>query len=212
MLKNLFSAFKASGRVPSETMGNGRHIIPRRWILPMIVLGGLLTGLGAYIIYMSRAHSYLSDDPAACVNCHIMTPYHHSWMHSSHAQWAHCNDCHVPHDNVFNKYLFKAKDGLYHSYVFTMRDEPMAIRPRQESCEVIMDNCIRCHSQLNREFVTTGMIGYVEAKENGKGKACWDCHREVPHGKVSNLASSPNAPLTPLPKSPVPNWLKKIMK
>lgn len=212
MLKNLFSAFKASGRVPSETMGNGRHIIPRRWILPMIVLGGLLTGLGAYIIYMSRAHSYLSDDPAACVNCHIMTPYHHSWMHSSHALWAHCNDCHVPHGNVFNKYLFKAKDGLYHSYVFTMRDEPMAIRPRQESYEVIMDNCIRCHSQLNREFVTTGMIGYVEAKEDGKGKACWDCHREVPHGKMSNLASSPNAPLTPLPKSPVPNWLKKIMK
>lgn len=212
MLKNLFSAFKASGRVPSETMGNGRHIIPRRWILPMIVLGGLLTGLGAYIIYLSRAHSYLSDDPAACVNCHIMTPYHHSWMHSSHALWAHCNDCHVPHDNVFNKYLFKAKDGLYHSYVFTMRDEPMAIRPRQESYEVIMDNCIRCHSQLNREFVTTGMIGYVEAKEDGKGKACWDCHREVPHGKMSNLASSPNAPLTPLPKSPVPNWLKKIMK
>lgn len=184
--------------------------IPSQFILPLFVVGGLLAGLGVYTVYMSRAHSYLSDDPAACINCHIMTPYYQSWNHSSHSQWATCNDCHVPQDNVFNKYAFKAKDGLYHAAVFTVKGEPNVIRPREESYEVIMNNCIRCHLELNTEFVKTGMIDYCEVKE-GKGKACWDCHTQVPHTNVSNLSSSPNA-IVPLPASPVPEWLKNVMK
>ena len=116
--------------------------IPLYLILPLFVLGGVACGLGAYAMYMSRAHSYLSDDPSACINCHIMTPYYQSWMHSSHSNWTHCNDCHVPQDNVMSKYAFKAMDGLYHSYVFTLRAEPMVIRPRDASKGVIMNNCI----------------------------------------------------------------------
>lgn len=73
-----------------------------------------------------------------------------------------------------------------------------------------MNNCIRCHTQLNTEFVKTGMINYKDVKE-GKGKACWDCHTQVPHTNISSIASSPNA-IVPLPESPVPNWLKKMMK
>lgn len=184
--------------------------IPKKFITPLFILAGIICGLGAYIIYMSRAYSYLSDDPSACINCHIMTPFYQSWNHSSHAQWASCNDCHVPHDNVFSKYAFKAKDGLYHAAVFTMNAEPNVIRPREASYEVIMNNCIRCHTELNTEFVKTGMIDYADTQK-GKGKACWDCHTEVPHTKVSNLSSSPNA-IVPLPKSPVPNWLKERIK
>lgn len=184
--------------------------IPSRFILPLFITGGVVMGLVAYTVYMSRAYSYLSDDPAACVNCHIMAPYYQSWNHSSHAQWATCNDCHVPQDNVVSKYAFKAKDGLYHAAVFTINGEPQTIRPREESYAVIMNNCIRCHTQLNTEFVKTGMIEYCDVKE-GKGKACWDCHTEIPHTKVSNLASSPNA-IVPLPSSPVPDWLKDKLK
>lgn len=184
--------------------------ISNQFILPLFIVGGIIAGLGGYTIYMSRAHSYLSDDPAACINCHIMTPYYQSWDHSSHAQWATCNDCHVPQDNALNGYAFKAKDGLYHAAVFTVRKEPQAIRPRDESYGVIMNNCIRCHTELNTEFVKTGMISYTEVKE-GKGKACWDCHTEVPHTKISSLSASPNA-IVPLPESPVPDWLKKRME
>lgn len=184
--------------------------IPQQFILPLFILGGIIVGLGAYSVYMSRAYSYLSDDPAACINCHIITPYYQSWNHSAHAQWATCNDCHVPHNNIVSKYAFKAKDGLYHAAVFTAKAEPQVIRPRDESYGVIMNNCIRCHTQLNTEFVKTGMIEYCEVKE-GKGKACWDCHSEVPHSKVSNLSASPNA-IVPLPTSPVPEWLKNKMK
>ncbi|MDR2921260.1 MAG: cytochrome c nitrite reductase small subunit [Tannerella sp.] len=184
--------------------------IPSQFILPLFIIGGLAVGLGGYTVFMSRAHSYLSDEPAACVNCHIMAPYYQSWNHSSHAQWATCNDCHVPQDNVAEKYAFKAMDGLYHAAVFTVKGEPDVIRPRDASNTVVMNNCIRCHTQLNTEFVKTGMITYADVQED-KGKACWDCHTNVPHTKISNLSSSPNA-IVPLPESPVPDWLKEMMR
>jgi cytochrome c nitrite reductase small subunit len=116
----------------------------------------------------------------------------------------------VPQDNLVSKYAFKAKDGLYHAAVFTIKGEPQVIRPRDESYEVIMNNCIRCHTLLNTEFVKTGMIGYCDVKE-GKGKACWDCHTEISHSKISSLSGTPNA-IAPLPESPVPDWLKQKMK
>lgn len=185
--------------------------VPGELVIPMAVLGGIIAGLVVYTGYMARIHSYLSDDPAACVNCHIMTPYYETWRHSSHANWTHCNDCHVPQDNVLKKFAFKAKDGLFHSTIFTLRMEPTAIRPREESYGVIMDNCIRCHDHLNSSLLMNAAISYNNTKK-GIGKACWDCHREVPHTPISSINASPNAPLTPLPKSPIPEWLKKAMQ
>lgn len=184
--------------------------LPKSFVLPLFILGGILCGLAIYLVYVSRAHSYLTDNPSACVNCHIMSPYYQSWNHSSHAVHATCNDCHVPHTNFASHYGFKAMDGLYHAAIFTIRGEPQVIRPREGSNNVIMANCVRCHTQLNTEFVKTGMISYTQAKE-GEGKACWDCHTQVPHTNISNLASSPYA-IVPLPESPVPQWLKKMMK
>lgn len=183
--------------------------IPSQFVVPLFLLGGVAVGLGGYTTYMSRAWSYLSDDPSVCVNCHIMAPYYQSWNHSSHALWATCNDCHVPEGFVAG-YAFKAVDGLYHSAMFTFEAEPQVIRPRDASNEVILQNCIRCHTQLNTEFVNTGMVQYTDVK-NGREKACWDCHRDVPHTRISNLASAPNA-IVPLPSSPVPDWLKKVMQ
>jgi cytochrome c nitrite reductase small subunit len=184
--------------------------IPKKLIIPVIVFGGVIFGMAIYIFYMSRAHSYLSDNPSACVNCHVMTPYYQTWFHSSHAARTTCSDCHVPQDNFFAKWFTKAKDGGYHSAIFTLRKEPMAIRAKSSSSSNIMKNCIRCHTQLNTAFVTTGMISFTEARA-GQGKACWDCHTHVPHGKQSNIAATPNAIVTPLPESPVPNWLKKLL-
>lgn len=183
--------------------------IPNRWVLPIFAIGGLIVGLGAYTVYVSRAYSYLSDNPAACVNCHVMSSYYQSWDRSSHARYATCNDCHVPHDSVLSAYAFKAKDGLYHAAVFTMRSEPQVIRPRDESKAVIMENCIRCHTELNTHIVNTGRISFADVQK-GEGKACWDCHTQVPHTNISNLASSPGA-IVPLPASPVPDWLKAMM-
>ncbi len=188
-----------------------RYLLPSyRGRVVAVSLAGAFVGLCAYLIYASRAYSYLSDDPSVCVNCHVMGPYYATWQHSSHQRVATCNDCHVPHTSLFGKYYFKAKDGLRHSYVFTMRGEPMATKAIAESREVIYGNCVRCHSALNQTFVKTGRLTPHDL-QRGAGQACWECHRDVPHGGVNSLASTPKA-LVPYPKSAVPQWLRDQLK
>lgn len=174
----------------------------------MVVLLAILAGLVLYLFYISRAYSYLSDDPQACVNCHIMAPQYATWVHSSHRERAHCNDCHVPHDNFLVKYYFKAKDGLRHATVFTLRNEPQVIFIREEGREVVQDNCIRCHSDLitNERIMAYNTRFHHERTE----RECWECHRETPHGRVNSLSSVPYARV-PVTGSAVPQWLKQLM-
>ena len=174
-----------------------------------VMIGGVIVGGGALFMYMLRAHTYLGDDPAACVNCHIMSPYYATWFHSSHARDATCNDCHVPHENIVKKWTFKGMDGMKHVAAFLTKSEPQVIQAHEASSQVIMNNCIRCHTQLNTEFVKTGKIDYMMSMA-GDGKACWDCHRDVPHGGKNSLSATPGA-IVPLPESPVPEWLRKMI-
>ena len=182
----------------------------RKWRVLAIIITGVIVGGGALFLYMLRAHTYLADDPSACVNCHIMGPYYATWFHSSHSRNATCNDCHVPHENPVKKWVFKGMDGMRHVAVFLTRGEKDVLRANKESAEVIMNNCIRCHTQLNTEFVNTGRIDYMMSQV-GEGKACWDCHRDVPHGGSNSAASTPDA-LVAYPDSPTPEWLRKMIE
>lgn len=185
-----------------------RFIPPPGWKLPVIIILGIFTGLTAFTFYAAKAHSYLSEDPATCVNCHIMAPQYATWVHSSHREWATCNDCHVPHNNIFNHYYFKAKDGMRHATIFTMRAEPQVIFIKNAGRKVVQQNCIRCHSHL----ITDGkVLNYTDQIHKGRvNRECWECHRETPHGRVNSLASVPNARV-PLPETVVPQWLNRIM-
>ena len=168
-----------------------------RWKVTALIVCGVLVGSGGLFMYLLRAHTYLGDDPAACVNCHIMAPYYATWMHSSHSRDATCNDCHVPHENMVKKWMFKGMDGMKHVGAFLTKSEPQAIQAEEASAQVIMNNCIRCHTQLTNEFVDVGRIDYMMTLI-GDGKACWDCHRDVPHGGMNSLSSTPAA-LVPYP-------------
>jgi len=181
---------------------------PRGWGRIAAVVGGAMLGLFCYLIYISNAVSYLSDDPETCVNCHIMAPQYATWSHSSHREVAHCNDCHVPHNNVFNKYYFKAKDGMRHAYMFTMRLEPQTIFIREEGKHVVQQNCLRCHSDLVHNSRLLAMTTTYHDSFNDR--QCWECHRETPHGRVHSLSSEPFARV-PDPGSPVPGWLDNLM-
>ena len=134
----------------------------------LLVIAGVVCGLGGLFMYLLRAHTYfVGDDPSACVNCHIMTPYYATWSHSSHGRIDHqsngatCNDCHVPHQNLAVYYGFKAVDGLKHTAYFVGHMEHQAIKAETLTGQVVMDNCIRGHTQLNTEFVKTGRMGYI---------------------------------------------------
>jgi len=184
-------------------------IPPPAWRLPVILALAIFTGLFLFAFYVSKAHSYLSDKPETCVNCHIMAPQYATWTHNSHRQYTHCNDCHVPHNNFLNKYYFKAKDGMRHATMFTLRLEPQVIHIKKAGQKVVQNNCIRCHLNLLEEEPIKDFTR--QAHYNRKDRQCWTCHRETPHGRVNSLSSVPYARV-PLPQSPVPDWLRKIMK
>lgn len=177
---------------------------PRNWQLPVFILMGIIVGLSAYTFKVSNALSYLSDSPETCINCHVMVPQYATWNHSSHREKATCNDCHVPQNNAFAKYFFKGKDGLRHATMFTFRLEPEVIRIKEAGKEVVQNNCIRCHSNLNEKVDTKHALADVH---KGNGKLCWECHREVPHGKVRSLSATTNSAI-PAKKSITPEWLK----
>jgi cytochrome c nitrite reductase small subunit len=165
--------------------------------------------MGFAIARISNAVSYLSDDPTTCVNCHVMGPQFATWQHSSHRRVATCTDCHVPHDNVLRKYMFKASDGMRHAYVFTFRLEPQVIQIRDAGKAAVQENCVRCHAvQVSR--VGVGEVS-LESARHGEGLLCWECHRETPHGRANSLASTPHARVPRL--TPVaPRWMAGLNK
>ncbi|HEY0868517.1 MAG TPA: cytochrome c nitrite reductase small subunit [Fimbriimonas sp.] len=174
-----------------------RGLTPGWRLLGMALLGALV-GMFGYVVTISNAPSYMSDDPKACINCHIMEPVYATWQHSSHAKVTVCNDCHVPQDNALRKYFFKANDGLRHSALFTLRMERQVIQAIPESKAVIQENCIRCH-----EPVVSMAKSLVHSDT---ARPCIDCHREVPHGRIHSLSATPNAPVPKL--APVlPDWM-----
>lgn len=176
-----------------------------RWKIPAILMFGIFTGLFLYSFYISKASSYLSDSPKTCLNCHVMTPQYATWFHSSHREVTNCNDCHVPQDNFFRHWSFKAKDGLRHATIFTLHAEPQVIHIKAAGIQVVQANCVRCHNKLfESQKKIAGEFQHAEER------LCWECHRETPHGRVSSLSSVPFARV-PLPESPVPDWIKKLL-
>ncbi len=142
----------------------------RRETLAAGVLGAVLGSFGGavgFTAHFARATSYLSDDPKACVNCHIMNDQYDAWSRASHHARATCNDCHVPHQSIFAKYAVKAEHGYRHSKKFTFQNWHEPIAMTASSYDVVVDNCIRCHEEMTRA------IGHVD---------CLRCHASVAHG------------------------------
>ncbi|TSA26783.1 MAG: cytochrome c nitrite reductase small subunit [Bacteroidetes bacterium] len=166
-------------------------IPPDNWKPTVSVLMGLFVGLGVYAFYISKAPSYLSDNPETCINCHVMNPQFNDWAHSSHRTVATCNDCHVPHDNLVHKYLFKMQDGLRHATIYTFRAEAQSIYILDEGKKAVQENCIRCHKRVvGMEYMIAVQPNYQTALTH---RTCLDCHRETPHSRVNSIASTPNA-------------------
>jgi cytochrome c nitrite reductase small subunit len=181
---------------------------PPPWRLPVLLLVATLLGLAGVIFHVSRASSYLSDNPTTCVNCHVMAPQYASWFHSRHRETATCNDCHVPHDNPVRHYAFKASDGARHAFMFTFRLEPQVIRIHAAGQRVVQENCLRCHA--DGVHVTSLPAVRGDDRTRAQGFRCWDCHRETPHGRVRGLAAVPYEHI-PLPGPATPDWLRQLM-
>jgi cytochrome c nitrite reductase small subunit len=150
----------------------------RAGALLISALVGLLAGLGVFTALYAEGLSYLSNDPEACANCHIMWPQYEGWQKSSHHSVAKCVDCHLPHDFV-GKWMAKAVNGYHHSVAFTLQNfhEPIQIKGRNSA--ILQENCQRCHAALVHDLVTVA--------GRGQELRCVHCHDTVGHGPSVGL-------------------------
>ncbi len=151
-------------------------MFPFSFKMIIAVMAGLVAGLGAYTFIYAKGYSYMTNDPKACNNCHIMNEQFDGWAKSSHKKVAACNDCHTPHD-FFGKYLTKALNGYHHSYAFTAGNfhEPIMIGPRNR--QITQDACRHCHAAIVAQIDTVhGRSGDLD---------CIRCHNSVGHMHIS---------------------------
>lgn len=148
-------------------------------------------GLFVYLVNASQALSYLSTDPKACINCHVMNTQYATWQHSSHAMRATCVECHLPRDTVVNKYMAKARDGWNHSVAFTLNTFGQNILISDDGAARVQANCISCHARLTAVIISNAEKYHDFTGVVSDDRKCWDCHRDVPHGKARSLASTP---------------------
>ena len=131
------------------------------------VVIGIAVGIGAYTFAYAKGWSYLTDDPAACANCHVMREQFDGWLKSSHRAVAGCN--------FIGKYLTKASNGFWHSFFFTTGGYEDNIQIRPKSRVITEQACRTCHSEI---------VDAIEATHPASGGgqiACLQSHESVVH-------------------------------
>ncbi|HWQ91022.1 MAG TPA: cytochrome c nitrite reductase small subunit [Clostridia bacterium] len=135
---------------------------------------GVAFGVGAYTFIYAKGASYLTNDPAACANCHIMQEHYDAWQKSSHHSFATCNDCHTP-ANFAGKYATKANNGFWHSFAFTTGRYPDPLRIKGYNRTIAENSCRKCHQDI---------VETIEGhSHSGEQLSCIRCHGAVGHPK-----------------------------
>ncbi len=150
---------------------------------PAVALGlalGLATGVGGYTFFYAKGMAYLTNDPAACANCHVMTEQYDGWLKSSHRAVAVCNDCHAPHDFV-PKYYVKARNGFWHSFYFTFGGYPEPIQITDANRRVTEAACRMCHAPVVEAIDGPAHVSASPARGLAEQTSCLSCHRSVGH-------------------------------
>jgi cytochrome c nitrite reductase small subunit len=185
------------------------NLLPQKLRIPIIISIGAISGFFVVLVKTTNAVSFLNEKPETCINCHVMQSHYSTWSHSSHRENTTCVDCHLPHDNIAHKYYVKARDGMKDVVMFSFRLESNVIKATEKTKEIIEGNCIFCHDHL---MANVHPISMEKTPHHWKGKRCWDCHREVPHGRIRGLPSVIKAEMHLKNDNPVPNWLIKQLK
>ena len=140
-----------------------------------IVLGlavGAVLGVGGYTFIYAKGYSYMTNNAAACANCHVMQEYYDGWLKSSHRSVAVCNDCHTPAGFV-GKYVTKASNGFWHSFYFTTGNYPEPLRITRRNHDITEQACRKCHQEI---------VEAIDTRHQQIGEtSCVRCHSTVGH-------------------------------
>ncbi|WP_096896482.1 cytochrome c nitrite reductase small subunit [Candidatus Scalindua japonica] len=140
-----------------------------------VILFGIILGMGGFTFHYGEGASYLSNDPAACANCHIMKSHLNAWHKSTHHAVATCNDCHAPHDSLLSKLYCKGRNGFFHSLAFTIGNFPEPLRITDYNRFITEDACRSCHADITYAIDTHPTI-------NSEVRlSCIRCHSSVGH-------------------------------
>lgn len=156
---------------------------PSPQVIVLIVILGLAVGVGLYTFVYAKGGSYLTNDPQACANCHIMEEHFSGWLKSSHRSVATCNDCHTP-SGFIAKYATKASNGFWHSFAFTTGDFPDPLRIKPHNREVTEEACRKCHQDIVAAIEGPGHGGFGEKRPGEmmlQETSCVRCHITVGH-------------------------------
>ena len=148
-------------------------MFPRLAVL-VACLAAVPVGIGAFTFVYAKGFSYLSTDPRACANCHVMNLQYDAWVKSGHRHVATCVECHLPHSGI-SKWIAKADHGFRHSAAFTLQNfkEPIEITPHDR--RLVQANCVRCHADLVQAVV-------VPPGPPRQELDCLHCHARAGHG------------------------------
>jgi len=151
----------------------------------------IASGMFLYTLKASKALSYLSTDPKACINCHVMNTAYATWQHSSHYK-VKCVECHLPTEGVVDKYMAKARDGYNHSLAFTLNTYDQSIKITKDGADRVQKNCVTCHATVTSNMTITDKYHSYNEDAKTEQKRCWECHKTVPHGTVRALTTTPH--------------------
>lgn len=146
----------------------------RTLVTVVVILLGAAIGLGTFTFGYAGGAAYLTNDPAACANCHVMQGHFDDWRHSSHRSVAVCNDCHTP-PGFIPKYVVKARNGFWHSFYMTTGGFHEPIRITKGNRAVTEKACRKCHAAV----VTAIDLHPQQNAEDAM--SCIRCHATVGH-------------------------------
>lgn len=149
-----------------------RTILGASAILLVVAGVGFAAGLGGYTFVYAEGSSYLTNNSAACANCHVMHEQYSGWVKSSHRAVAGCNDCHTPPE-LIPKYVTKASNGFWHSFAFTSGKFHEPIQIKLKNRNIAEQACRGCHQQIVHAIDV--------APPDSAPLSCIHCHSTVGH-------------------------------
>lgn len=103
-----------------------------------------------------------------------------------------CAQCHLPHSNVVQYLLTKAKNGVSEGWITLTRDPSkkdwLGNREHARKHYTFDSSCLQCHSNAfveANELKTSGISAmhskYLEFRGTSEAMQCTDCHKHVGH-------------------------------